>query len=109
MPTRADIVEMAFRRLGLKAEDQEITADQFAYASGVLDALHAEVSETAPVPFWPDGVTDTAALGMASLLAAELGPSYMVPSEPRGRAMARLLAAIRSDTREDQNAEARYF
>ena len=107
MPSKLDIIEMAFRRLGIKAEDESLTADQRAYAEQVIDALHAEISSTAALPFWPDEIPNVAAIPFANLLAAEIGPSYMVATEPRSTAFVRLIAAIRSDDRGDATAE--YF
>ena len=56
MATRADIIDHAFRRLGIKAEDEALTADQERYAGDVLDALYDEVSAEAPVSWWPNDV-----------------------------------------------------
>jgi len=45
---RLDVINRAMRRIGVKAEDEALTADQFANASEVLDTLLAELAgETA--------------------------------------------------------------
>ena len=86
MKTKLDVVEGAFRVLGIKAEDESLTADQIAYAGGVLEGLFAELSIHAPVTWWPDQIEDASANALARLLASEIAPAYQVQSEPRPRA-----------------------
>jgi hypothetical protein len=109
MATAADVIELAFRRLGIKAEGEDLTADQAAYADAVMRSVWAEINTTAPVGWWPDDVPADALVPLANLLAAEIGPSYGVPSEPRGQAMIRLLAVIRLDNRTDKPTDPQYF
>lgn len=109
MKTRADVIEQAFRRLGLKAADEALTADMAAYGGDMLDALHAELVEHAPMPWWPTQIPDQVFIPLANLLATEIGPAYMVAVEPRARSMIRLMAVLRPDDRKDATAEARYY
>lgn len=112
MKTRRDVVELAFRRLGIKAEGEALSADQAQYAGDVLESLHAELSVHCPVTWWPDQIGDAEAVALANLLATEIGPSYDVPTEPRARAFARLLAVMRPDNRVEQDrpdGSAAYF
>ena len=111
MKTNLDVIEQAFRRLGIKAEDESLTADQRAYAETTLDALAVEIAEEAPVQWFPDNIPDKVFIPLANLLAAEIGPSYSVPAEPRARAMLRLFAVIRPDDRDPDaiSAEPVYY
>lgn len=109
MKTRLDVIELAFRRLGIKAEDEALSADQEAYASDVLDALHSELSVTIPMTWWPDDIEDAVAVALGNLLAVEIGPSYEVATESRGRALTRLLAVMRPDTRLEPPTEAQFY
>jgi hypothetical protein len=112
MKTRQDVVDMAFRRLGIKAEDESLTADQSAYAGDVLEGLFAEMSLHAPMTWWPDQIEDAVAVPLAALLAAEIGPSYGVDGGPRSRAYARVMAVIMPDNRASADrptGEAAYF
>jgi hypothetical protein len=111
MRTSLDVIEQAFRRLGIRAEDEALTADQRAYAETTLDALQSEISQEAPIDWLPDSIPPEAFIPLSNLLAAEIGPSYSVPSEPRGRAIMRLFAVIRPDDRDADliNAAPEYF
>ena len=95
------VIEQAFRRLGIKSEDEALTADQRAYAEATLDALHAELSQAAPMTFWPSAIPQSLVIPLANLLAVEIGPSYGVAVEPRGRPLARVMAVIRPDDRSE--------
>lgn len=109
MKTRLDVVELAFRRLGIKAEDEGLTADQISYASDMLDMLHAELAADALMSWWPDQIEDQVAIALGNLLAVEIGPSYSVATEPRGRAFARVMAAMRRDNRTEIATEPLYY
>lgn len=109
MKTRLDVVDMAFRVLGIRAEDEGLSADQLAYAGGVLDGLFAELSFHAPVTWWPDQIEDAAAVALARLLAADIATAYDVRAEPRAVAYARLMAVMRGDTRTTAATEPEYF
>lgn len=99
--TTLAVIEQAFRRLGIKAEDEALTADQRAYADATLTALHAELSKVAPMTFWPSDIPQELVIPLANLLAVEIGPSYGVAVEPRGRPLARVMAVIRPDDRDE--------
>lgn len=99
MKTSLDVIDQAYRRLGIKAEDEQLTADQRAYAGTTMDGLHAELSTILPLPWWPDMIPDAVFLPLANLLAVELAPAYEIATEPRGRAFARLMAVLRPDDR----------
>ena len=106
MKTNLDVIEQAFRRLGIRAEDEALSADQRAYAETTLETLTAEVAEEAPVEWVSDSIPDKVFIPLANLLAAEIGPSYSVPAEPRGRALIRLMAVIRPDDRDQEVIDA---
>jgi hypothetical protein len=101
MRTSLEVIEQAFRRLGIKAEDEALTADQRAYAEATLEALANEIQEEAPNVWFPDRIPDRVFIPLANLVAAEIGPSYSVPSEPRSVAFIRLMAVTRPDDRRD--------
>jgi len=104
MKTSLDVIEQAFRRLGIKAEDEALTADQMAYANQTLQALMVELRDHMPLDGWPDAIPERAFIPFSNMLAAELGPSYSVPSEPRAMAYVRLMAVMRPDDREKSQA-----
>lgn len=111
--TRLDVIEQAFRRLGIKAEDEALSADQLAYAGNTLDALYAEIRRHAPMNWWPDDIPSESFIPLANLLASEIGPAYEVPTEPRSRAYMRLMAVMRPNDVQEvdgvSNAAADYF
>ena len=110
MFTRADVINQAFRRLGIGAEDEAVTGDAFAFASRALDGIAAEIENETGEAVEVDTVAAQSFLPMANLLAVEIAPAYEVaPRDSRGRAWARLLATLRSDDREDVPTEAQYF
>jgi hypothetical protein len=110
MPTRRDVIDMAYRRLGIKAEDQPLSADQMAFGGSVLDALWEEVRRHAPDVMWPlADVPSQYFLPLAHVLAAELAPSFGVAARPRAVEFTRLLAAIRPDNRQTDDDGPRYY
>lgn len=106
MRSNLDIIEHAFRRLGIKAEDEELSADQRAYAGRVLENLTEELSTITNVGWSCDEVPERLSDPLANLLAADIAPSYGVPSQPRGRALLRLLAQMREDDRDPETINA---
>ena len=81
--TAADIVTRAFRRLGIKAEDENLSADQADHGLDVLNALmhgwrldginyvHSDMRATDEFAAGDEFIGPT-----VSLLAAELAPDY---------------------------------
>lgn len=109
MATRQDVARMAFRKIGVVADDEAMTADQFATASEHLDSIYAELKGTAP-PYWTvDDVSADAFQPLATLLAVDLSESYTRPAPAsRGTAKLRVLAAINPDDRQEI-ARAEYY
>lgn len=108
MTTRLEVTEQAFRLLGLKAEDQALSADEAAYGGQALDAILAEVGETLDPGFGADDVPLHAQPALARLLAADIAFAYQRPAPvTRGAAWLRFMAVVRPDTAED--ADAVYF
>lgn len=105
MKTRLDVINRAFRRLGIKSEDEALTADQIANGGEVLDALIEEIGALAPVPFTVDAVPHEAFIPLSNLLAVEIGPDYVVATQSRGAALMRVLGVIRPDDRVETEAE----
>ena len=108
MATRLDVIELAYRRLGIKAEDEDLTADQAAYGGTMLDALYAQIEAEAAFDFGLNDVPDRALVPLANVLASDIGPAFGLIVEPRARPMMRLLATIRPDDR-GRRDEAVYF
>lgn len=108
--TKRDICEAAFRSLGVVAHDTPMTADQFAFAGGVLDGLIDEVAELTGVVVSPDAPPSGVDRPLALLLAAEMAPSYDITSVDRGGPLLRVAAILRPDNRDpDAAAETEYF
>lgn len=107
--TRLDVINRAMRRIGVKAEDETLTADQIASVGEVYDALIEELNTELTLPFTGDIVPKRAFIPLANLLAVEVGPDYGIPPfTTRGTAYGRLLAVLRPDDRADIPA-AEYF
>ena len=96
MTTRADIIQLAFRRIQVASEDETITSDQESYGGTVLDSLYAEIAEECH-PLW--FLTDVPAQTvhpLANLLAVEIAPAYgRSAPETRGQAWRRVMATVR--------------
>ncbi len=101
--TRIEVIHAALRRLGVLSADEAATADMERYCGDALDALFAELpfSEGFTITWTLDTVPSSHFLPLAFLLAVEVGPHYMVPTERRSRAMGRLRAVHFSDDRAD--------
>lgn len=106
MKTRLDVINRAFRQIGVKSEDEALTADQIANGGEVLDALFAEVSKRAldthgqGLGFNLSAVPDEAFLPLANLLAVDLAGDYSVaPKMTRGTAMLQFFSVEFPDDR----------
>lgn len=102
MATRADVIERAFRILGIAADDEALTADQINNGGDVLDSLFAELNNEFTIS-WALSATPTVSFQpLAMLLAVELAFEYNRPKPTtRGLAWRRFMATVRSDNRED--------
>lgn len=100
MATTRDVIERAFRFIGVVAEDEAMTADQLATGTDLLESIYAEIEEEAP-PYWSiDDVPAVSATHLAMVLAADLAPAYSMPAPmSRGSALIRLYGSIRPDDR----------
>lgn len=101
MKTRADVINRAMRRLGVKAEDEALTADQLANVGEAYDALIEEVGAAVGIPLTNAPVPEAAFIPLANLLAVEVAADYGIPAPSRGTAYARVLSALRPDDRGD--------
>lgn len=102
MATRLDVIERAFRIIGVKAEDEGLTADQLANGGDVLDSIFAELGNEATISWTLDTTPTMSFQPLAMLLAVELAGEYSAQKPTtRGLAWRRLMATIRSDNRED--------
>jgi hypothetical protein len=100
MKTRLDVINRAMRRIGVKAEDENLTADQITSVGEVFDALVEELNTEVALTFTSASVPDEVFIPLANLLAVEVAPDYGVsPLSSRGVAFARVLAVLRPDDR----------
>lgn len=100
MTTKRDVIERAFRFLGVVADDEAMTANQSAAGEVLLDSLYAEITAEAPPSWTIDDVDAQAATFLAYALAADLAPQYSRPAPmSRGSALVRLYGIIRPDDR----------
>lgn len=106
MATRNDVARLAFRKIGVVAEDEAMTADQFATASDILDSIFAEIQGVGS-PYWTvDDVAPEAFQPLATLLAVDLAPIYTRPAPTsRGLAKLQVMSAVQPDDRSDTVAE----
>lgn len=92
--SRADIAELALRRLGVLAVDAPLTADMERHARLTLDAINAELAFPDELdPDALDSIPDATARPLAHLLAVDLASAYEV--QPRDN-RARLVLALRA-------------
>lgn len=96
------MIERAFRILGIKAEDEALTADQLANGGDVLDSLYAELGNETTISWALSATPDKSFQPLAMLLAVELAGEYGRPRPAtRGLAWRRFMATVRSDNRDD--------
>jgi len=108
MKTRFDVIERAFRRLGMKAEDQALSADEEAFGGATFDALVEEIGEHSYVTWGSDAIPEHVFIPLSNLLAVEMGQAYQIPVEPRTIPYRRLKAVLRLDDREDRSGPVYY-
>ncbi len=102
MSTRLDVITRAFRRLGISADDETLTADQIANGGDVLDSLFVEAGREAPMSFDLENVPAESFVALANYLAAEMAADYAVqPPDSPARAKLRFIATVRPDNRMD--------
>ena len=108
---RIDLVSQAFRRLGILAVDEPLTADMAAHGVETYDLLVAELTADGlvlglpvagvKVPWAADAVPDGFAMPLAALLSTELAVHYDTPPrDTRARCIARLRSILLPDDRE---------
>ena len=100
MPTQRDVIERAFRFLGVVADDEAMTASQESNGTALLESLYAEMENEAP-PYWTiDEIPAGAATFVAMALAADLSTMYPgTPPMSRGAALLRVYGTSRPDDR----------
>jgi hypothetical protein len=100
MTTAQQIVETAFRKIGVKAEDEGLTADQLAHGLATLnmmmhgweiwgiDTNHVDLTSASVFPLLPKFEE-----GTVYLLAERLSPDYTAPGFSANEFLKRLQAA----------------
>lgn len=104
MPTKADVLRFAHRKLGVVSVDEALSADQEAYSSDMFDYMLAEIASVNGVSATIDplNIAQAAVIPLAGLLAVELGQHYDIPTEPRPRALLRVTAYFTPDDSTDR-------
>lgn len=109
MKTRLDVINRAMRRIGVKAEDENLTADQITSVGEVFDMLVARLDTEVSLTFTSASVPDEVFIPLANWLAASVADDYGVQSSIRPQeAYMQVLAVLRPDDRADI-AEAEYY
>ena len=101
---KRDVVNAAYRRLGILGDDEALTAEQIDYAGDVLTAIFNELQDAQGLTIaWTlSTIPDELHINLAHLLAVDIAPSYEIaPRESRGRALARVRADLAQDDRTD--------
>lgn len=102
MATKRDLIELAYRRCGVVAEDEPMTADQERIGSTILESAFAALQAEAAVSWDLGSIEEIAVLPLSMVLAYDLAVHNSVPPrESRGRAVIRYLGVVRPDDRED--------
>lgn len=102
MATKRDLIELAYRRCGVVAEDEPMTADQERIGSTILESAFEGLSAEAAVSWDLTDIPTIAVLPLAMVLAHDLAlHNSVAPRESRGRAVIRYLGVVRPDDRED--------
>lgn len=103
MKSGRQVIDRALKRIGVVAQDESATAEQYADAKETLDGLFAEINREAPAPWSVDaGVPDYAFNALWRLLAVEIAADYDKPQpEGRGVALARAMGTVRSYVPDD--------
>lgn len=104
MPTRADVITLALRQIGVVAADETPSAPDADYAGDVLDGLFAELKAVHGFTWsWTlEATPQTHALPLALALGAEIGNTYGVATTSKASAIGRLRALSFPDDREDR-------
>lgn len=100
MATEQDVIKLALRDCQVSAEDEEVTADQFAFCSRVLRSIFAELSGEADPQFSLAAINERFEWPLALYLSAQVAPTYNAQSSmSKGGAKLRLMALINPDMR----------
>ena len=101
--TRAQVIDLALKRLGVVAEDETASPAMEANVGDVLDTLFEEVEASKALTWDLTAVPGSAFNALANLLAVEVAPQYPPAQAPYPRSVAwqRLMGIIRPDDRED--------
>lgn len=96
------LIRLAFQRLGMGVGGQTITAEDAALGKTFLDAVMGELDVSAKVNFDLNDIPSPVRLGLADMVAADLGPSYAA-APPRSRTAAKMAvnSYIQPDDRTD--------
>lgn len=101
MATKADVIALAFQRLGIGVNGEDIPGAYAQLGERLLNSAMAYLEKEAPA-YWSNlgDIPDEALLVLADLLTVDLAPSFSMPAPiTRGTAVIRILALTRPDDR----------
>lgn len=100
--TKRETATRALRLIGVVAQDEAATADEYAVAEDTLDTLYAELNSAHgfSMTFGTDAIPDEYFLPMARLLGVEVARDFGVNAEPFATALNRLRAVEHVYTRD---------
>ncbi len=102
MATKAEVIVLALRRIGVVGEGEPANGDQMAAGEAVLDSLFAEIETEFAISWELTAVPAAAFVPLANLLSVEMAPHYARPApQTRASAWRRFMATVRSDNRPD--------
>lgn len=103
MATKADVIALAFQRLGMGVNGEDISGAYSQLGDRLLTSATAYLEKEAPA-YWSNlgDIPDEAVLVLADLLAVDLATSFSMPAPvSRSTAVIRILALTRPDDRLD--------
>lgn len=105
MTTKRGLIELAYRRCGVVAEDEAMTADQYRNGGIILDSVFEALQDEAAVYWTLDDIPAGVTMPLAMVLAHDLAIHNSVPPrETRGRAVVRYLGVVRPDDRAPEDS-----
>lgn len=99
MPTSRDVIALAYKRLGIGIDGDAPNGGEGALARDTLDSIWGEIESEAWAPWGIEALPAAMLVPLATLLAADLAPSFGMQPVGRGAAKLRVMALVRPDNR----------
>jgi len=74
--TRAEMIDLVLKRLGILGAGQSATAEDAVEVGGVIDAMHAELRPFGLVPFAKSAFPEWAQEGFAKVVGETVAPAF---------------------------------